>query len=75
MYKSVALFLLAVCTLQCGPSKKTTHYTSDGFPEELVHFAPYKNNPVFAGTGGADWDKEIRERGYILREDSAWYSV
>ena len=73
MYKSTALFLLAICTLQCGPSNKITHYTSDGFPEELVHFVPYKNNPVFAGTGGVNWDKEIRERGYILREDSAWY--
>ena len=73
MHRSSALFLLAICTIQCGSSKKATHYTSDGFPEKLVHFVPYKNNPVFAGTGYATWDKEIRERGYILREDSAWY--
>ena len=31
--------------------------TTNEFPEELVHFVPYKNNPVFAGTGTATWVK------------------
>lgn len=47
------------------------------FPRELVSFAPYEGNPVFAGTGKDTWDRKIRERGYILREDGAyhlWYT-
>jgi len=47
------------------------------FPPELVDFAPYDGNPVFAGTGKDTWDRRIRERGYILREDGVyhlWYT-
>ena len=73
MQRIIFFLLSACCMTQCGPSKKATSYTADGFPEELVHFVPYKSNPVFAGTGTAAWDKEIRERGYILREGNAWY--
>jgi predicted GH43/DUF377 family glycosyl hydrolase len=28
---------------------------------------------VFAGTGGSGWDKQIRERGWIIRENNEWY--
>jgi beta-1,2-mannobiose phosphorylase / 1,2-beta-oligomannan phosphorylase len=47
------------------------------FPDEIVHFVPYANNPVFAGTDSTTWDKHIRERGYILREGNTyklWYT-
>jgi len=47
------------------------------FPRELVDFAPYEQNPVFAGRGEGHWDKKIRERGWILREGDLyrmWYS-
>ncbi|MDH5609242.1 MAG: glycosylase [Cyclobacteriaceae bacterium] len=48
------------------------------FPAELVEFNVYEHNPVFTGTGKeADWDENIRERGFILREDSLyhmWYT-
>lgn len=77
MYKIVFLFLIATSTLQCGPSQRITANNMDAFPEALVHFVPYKNNPVFAATGTDTWDKEIRERGYILREDGIyhlWYT-
>ncbi len=45
------------------------------FPAELVSFEPVKEiNPVFAGTGDSlTWDEQIRERGYIIKEDSTWY--
>jgi predicted GH43/DUF377 family glycosyl hydrolase len=59
--------------VQCGPSKKSTGTNNNEFPKELVHFIPYNKNPVFAGTGGATWDNQIRERGYILRENDSWY--
>ncbi len=74
MHRTLPLFLLfAVCTIQCGSPHKATNSTDNEFPEELVHFVPYKNNPVFAGTGTATWDNQIRERGWILKEDSTWH--
>lgn len=47
------------------------------FPPEMTTFTPYEHNPVFAGTGQDTWDKNIRERGYILHEDGLyrlWYT-
>ena len=47
------------------------------FPAELVDFVPYEENPVFKGTGVDTWDKRIRERGYILKENGIykmWYT-
>jgi beta-1,2-mannobiose phosphorylase / 1,2-beta-oligomannan phosphorylase len=50
---------------------------AEEFPPEIVNFTPYEGNPVFAGTGKDTWDRNIRERGFILREDDGyhlWYS-
>lgn len=50
---------------------------NDEFPSELVDFEPAKDNPVFTGGGADAWDSHIRERGYILKEDSIyklWYT-
>ena len=47
------------------------------FPSELVNFRPYATNPVFAGTGTDTWDRNIRERGYIILENGIykmWYT-
>jgi sucrose-6-phosphate hydrolase SacC (GH32 family) len=47
------------------------------FPEALISFTPYENNPVFAGTGQDTWDERIRERGFIIKEDDGyhmWYT-
>src|SRR5881275_999695 len=77
MCKSPFLLLLAIYMIQCSPSHKTMNNTSSEFPDELVHFVPYKNNPVFAGTGTETWDNQIRERGWIMREDNIyhlWYT-
>ena len=38
------------------------------FPSELVNFKAYAENPVFTGTNLDTWDKQIRERGFILKE-------
>jgi sucrose-6-phosphate hydrolase SacC (GH32 family) len=51
--------------------------SAEEFPNEMVEFVPYRNNPVFAGTGEDTWDRKIRERGYILREADGyhlWYT-
>ncbi len=47
------------------------------FPEELVQFNTWSNNSVFEGTGENTWDQNIRERGYILKENGTyhmWYT-
>jgi predicted GH43/DUF377 family glycosyl hydrolase len=55
----------------------TTTKDSVPFPAELVQFQTQDNNPVFTGTGTDTWDRNIRERGYILKEGDTyhmWYS-
>jgi hypothetical protein len=42
------------------------------FPPELVDWVPYQRSPLFAGTGTPTWDREIRERGFVLREGDTW---
>lgn len=44
------------------------------FPSEIVNFTPYKNNPLFKGTADTTtWDEQIRERGFILKEENTYY--
>jgi len=57
----------------CGSRGKITNIRQEEFPDELVHFIPYKQNPVFEATYGSTWDNQIRERGWILRENRQWY--
>ena len=66
-------FLIAIFLLGCNSSKEK----NEDFPPEIVRFKPYQGNPVFKGTGGDTWDKNIRERGFILLEDNVykmWYT-
>jgi predicted GH43/DUF377 family glycosyl hydrolase len=70
-------FLLAA--LSCASQQKVTtgNINKQEFPAEMVEFIPYKANPVFKGTGKETWDKQIRERGYILFEKGLykmWYT-
>ena len=47
------------------------------FPRELVQFKAISEKPVFTGTGQETWDKQIRERGFILKEGKQyhlWYT-
>ena len=71
------LLILAISALQCRNTKTITTSTENIFPKELVHFVAYKSNPLFSGTGKDTWDKQMRERGYIIREDNIyhlWYT-
>jgi hypothetical protein len=54
------------------PAVAQTPAASDRFPKELVDWVPYEGSPLFAGTGRDTWDRDIRERGFILREGAAW---
>jgi len=69
--------LLGVCVNLLGGTLFHADAAAADFPAELVDFVPYKGNPLFAGTGKDTWDRNIRERGYILKEGNTyhmWYS-
>lgn len=72
MFKTILCILVVTTAFQCSNSPKQKKENGE-FPDELVRFVPYKRNPLFAGTGNNTWDKEIRERGYIIKEDSGYY--
>ena len=69
--------LTGILTQSCTDTSKDQS-ASLSFPSEMVSFRTADLNPIFAGTGdSADWDQQIRERGYILREDEVyhlWYT-
>ena len=65
------LVLLSVSVVPALPLRQAVRAVP-AFPPELVDWAPYEGNPLFAGTGRDTWDREIRERGFILREGDAW---
>src|SRR5690349_1759118 len=66
--RKIIPFFLVLSSMGCSSSGKVSTNANKEFPDGLVHFVPYKNNPVFAATGTATWDDQIRERGWILKE-------
>ncbi len=46
--------------------------TAELFPSELVRFRVVASDPIFTGAGPGHWDVRIRERGWILHENSQW---
>ncbi|MEP7257599.1 MAG: hypothetical protein ABI687_04410, partial [Flavitalea sp.] len=80
---AVILLALFSCNDQAKPTavntvKKTADATAKlSFDSSMVNFEPYTGNPLFSGTGANTWDQKIRERGFILYEDSIfkmWYT-
>ncbi len=68
------LFLFAVlgwAGLVVDPAQTQVAQDAD-FPPELVKWVEYPGNPIFSGTGRNTWDRQIRERGWILIEDGTW---
>ena len=51
---------------------------SEDFPKDLVSWKASAGNPVFRGSGlDRGWDRQIRERGWVLFEDGIyhlWYT-
>ena len=75
MNKNFVIILTSLLAFAITASSQKA--TNEEFPKELVQFAPYKANPIFKGTGTNTWDKQIRERGYILLENGIykmWYT-
>lgn len=78
-FTHLRLLLLLLVVLSCKNQQKiiSEDANKEEFSGEMVEFTPYKANPVFKGTGTDTWDQKIRERGYILHEDSGykmWYT-
>jgi beta-1,2-mannobiose phosphorylase / 1,2-beta-oligomannan phosphorylase len=67
--------ILAVVVTACGPTPGREAPTAPRgeVPSELVAFGPRSAEALLAGTGTATWDRQIRERGWILREADGWH--
>lgn len=75
----LSVFLVLIILSACNNRSKTNSEKkqNEEFPTEIVKFESSKGEAIFAGTGIDSWDKNIRERGYILFEDGIykmWYS-
>jgi hypothetical protein len=67
-----SLPLLLAVALPPPPPQPATPPEASAFPPELVDWVSYEKDALFAGTGRDTWDREIRERGFILREGDTW---
>ena len=73
MRKIIFFLLISSFLFPFVYSQKAADINNNEFAKELVQFEPSKKNPVFSGTGKSTWDNQIRERGYILRENNLWH--
>lgn len=75
---SIPVLLVLGVALSCKDykTKKTERDVVEDVPSEMVKFSPIDQNPVFKGTGEGTWDKNLRERGYILYDNGykMWYT-
>src|SRR6476620_10501275 len=71
---ALQMFLILLLVSNCNNQHKSqsAKTNSGAFPSELVAFTPYPSKPVFKAADQGAWDKKIRERGYILYEDSSY---
>jgi hypothetical protein len=65
----LACSLLLLCSV---PLRSTDAAEASGWPGELIHFGPASEKPLFAGGGAAAWDRDLRERGWIIRRNGGW---
>lgn len=70
-------FFLSITIASCKNESNKNASSDNQFAPEMVEFVPYSNNPVFTHGDSSTWDNMIRERGFILNEDSIykmWYT-
>jgi hypothetical protein len=68
----LALAALAVVLTAASTYRPTMLPTDDRFPRELVDWIRDGRGTLFEGTGEDTWDRQIRERGFILAEPDGW---
>lgn len=74
---TIDFFIIAMACTSPRNSENGSNDDKNLFPQEIVKFTPFSGNPVFKGTGTKTWDKNIRERGYIIKENDGyhlWYT-
>lgn len=73
--KRLALTLLSTSLAfePCAVAQGQAASATAEFPLELVDWVAHSGNPVFTAEGPGHWDAKIRERGWILREDSTYH--
>lgn len=76
---SLTLIIVLIFVSACKDKKiKTTQIdTAENFPSAMFKFSAISENPVFTGTNKETWDKNLRERGYILYDENIfkmWYT-
>jgi beta-1,2-mannobiose phosphorylase / 1,2-beta-oligomannan phosphorylase len=62
------LFVVYLVVLQDSPAS-----LSDSFPPAMVSFLPAEPMVLFKGAGPGNWDAQIRERGWILRDEKGYH--
>src|SRR5690242_17051271 len=76
-FRLITLLFVLTVVVSCNNKPTKSSSAADGFAPEMVQFEPYQHNPVFTHGDSSAWDKKIRERGFILHEDSIykmWYT-
>ena len=77
MRKPIFWLFVGLVFSGCHSNGRKTDPSKSNFPEQLVSFVSYPNNSVFSAADTNAWDRHIRERGWIIREDSTynmWYT-
>ena len=72
-YRCVLFITAAFFLFSCADKKAADNL----FPDAMIKFEPYESNPVFTAGDSTAWDRSIRERGFILKDDSLyklWYT-
>ncbi|MFM8802564.1 MAG: glycosylase, partial [Planctomycetia bacterium] len=69
---AVAFWLAAWCVAGAARADDPRHMDAL-FPSELVEFGPASRDPLLAGGGPGAWDRDLRERGWIMREGDCWH--
>ncbi|MFM8890236.1 MAG: glycosylase, partial [Planctomycetia bacterium] len=65
--------MITLCCLLLAGSSRRGAAEDPRFPSELVDFGPPSADPLFVGGGPEAWDRDIRERGWIMRESGRWH--
>jgi hypothetical protein len=66
-----SLLLVLACVAARCPGQQVR--SEDSVPSELVEFGPASRDPLFAGGGPDAWDRDLRERGWIIRQGGRWH--
>ena len=70
--QSSGLRVVVLCGVVAGLTARCPA-AAPSFPPELVEFGPASAEPLFAGGGAGAWDRDLRERGWIIRDGGLWH--